>query len=1095
MRAFLILIFAITITSITYGQMTNRLDKLDVNDLNAKKLTVQSTTVASKPCPAMTEVQRDALTGMIEGQCVFNTTSKTLNVYDSASWVEVGAGGEGGISDWETAKLYQIGDIVIESTKIYQANTQHTSTSFASDIANWTLISGVVLDEATGVLNAELIGLGTVDNTELDALDGVASNIQDQLDSKGVEITGAASTIVTSDLATNKVAISNASGKVDVSSVTTTELGYLGGADSNIQDQIDAKEPTISVLPLSKGGSNKALSANNGGVVYSDSDSMEILAPGTSGQALVSNGAAAPSWQTITTEVSDNTFSGVLSLGKGGTSKSLAANNGAVAYSDADSLELLAPGVSGQILQSNGAVAPSFVNKSIGAKSENNSAVVAEEVQVPNNQLTQTASNKHLIESGNKNILVNPSFEHSTFSTGWTNSAGTFTEETVNEIHGLKAAKIVLLNQTMNLFQDSTLYAYQFADGVQGLVTAMIKSNVALKLCSRSAGVTSTSNCVDVQANNKYALYKVPVIFGATSNGLAIVSSGNVSGTVYVDDVFVGAVDVTADVDSSKVAGESSFNNAACEWVLNTSSLTSFNTNSTCAGPTVHYSAIGQWQTTDSDLPIQIINNLPAGVYKATFTAPSYMGVNGQATTFAINDGTTTCQQVQAMSNIGNIVGATTVSCVFKYSSSGNRSFQLVGRTSSGFAGVSTGNSWGSVKFNLEAYGSNSVYSTTNADFGWTSFTPTGGWASNTTYSGRYKRDGDTAHFEVAVSLSGAPTGDFSVNLPSGIVIDTAKIPITTRYRVGTATAYINTGGGTGRLLGDIFYNTTTSVGLTLTPPASSSSHYLLSANATSPVTWGSGDVITLKFSVPVVGWQNSNIIIGQFSGLEKCTDSYECESTFSAKVSAAGVVSDENIDWINGNASVSNTSTFAITFKPGLFTVAPNCTYSIAQSSNLTIFREVAATPSGISVRTYTPAGVNVAGAFDIICQKQGADYIGKTAKAVASDQNTRTPGVAKTILYSATIGTTGALDIEIGDFINGSCTNASPNVCTFNANTWSSSPVCMVTYSANANCSCRINATSSSSVSVDCKTMGSTILDCAAGTVKSIQCHGVSP
>ena len=53
------------------------------------------------------------------------------------------------------------------------------------------------------------------------------------------KITGAISGIVDSNLTTNRALISNSSGKVAVSSVTNTELGYLSGVSSNIQKQYD----------------------------------------------------------------------------------------------------------------------------------------------------------------------------------------------------------------------------------------------------------------------------------------------------------------------------------------------------------------------------------------------------------------------------------------------------------------------------------------------------------------------------------------------------------------------------------------------------------------------------------------------------------------------------------------------------------------------------------------------------------------------------------------------------------------------------------------------------------------------------------------
>lgn len=58
-------------------------------------------------------------------------------------------------------------------------------------------------------------------------------------------ITGGASTITSVNLTINRALISNGSGKVAVSSVTSTELGYLSGVTSGIQTQLGGKEPTI----------------------------------------------------------------------------------------------------------------------------------------------------------------------------------------------------------------------------------------------------------------------------------------------------------------------------------------------------------------------------------------------------------------------------------------------------------------------------------------------------------------------------------------------------------------------------------------------------------------------------------------------------------------------------------------------------------------------------------------------------------------------------------------------------------------------------------------------------------------------------------
>lgn len=54
-------------------------------------------------------------------------------------------------------------------------------------------------------------------------------------------ITGAATTITSSNLTINRALVSDASGKVAVSTVTSTELGYLSGVTSSIQTQLNGK--------------------------------------------------------------------------------------------------------------------------------------------------------------------------------------------------------------------------------------------------------------------------------------------------------------------------------------------------------------------------------------------------------------------------------------------------------------------------------------------------------------------------------------------------------------------------------------------------------------------------------------------------------------------------------------------------------------------------------------------------------------------------------------------------------------------------------------------------------------------------------------
>lgn len=67
-----------------------------------------------------------------------------------------------------------------------------------------------------------------------------------QLNNIPAAITGAASTIISSNLSAGKVLISDENGKIAASSgVSVTELNYVDGVTGSIQTQIDAKAPLL----------------------------------------------------------------------------------------------------------------------------------------------------------------------------------------------------------------------------------------------------------------------------------------------------------------------------------------------------------------------------------------------------------------------------------------------------------------------------------------------------------------------------------------------------------------------------------------------------------------------------------------------------------------------------------------------------------------------------------------------------------------------------------------------------------------------------------------------------------------------------------
>jgi hypothetical protein len=101
-------------------------------------------------------------------------------------------------------------------------------------------VSSVAGRTGAVVLSKEDVGLTNVDNTS-DMNKPVSNPVQLALDNLQPLITGAATTILNTNLLPNLALISNTSGKVDESQVTTVELNYLSGVSSPIQYQLDNK--------------------------------------------------------------------------------------------------------------------------------------------------------------------------------------------------------------------------------------------------------------------------------------------------------------------------------------------------------------------------------------------------------------------------------------------------------------------------------------------------------------------------------------------------------------------------------------------------------------------------------------------------------------------------------------------------------------------------------------------------------------------------------------------------------------------------------------------------------------------------------------
>jgi len=173
------------------------------------------------------------------------------------------------------------------SSTSFSTNTTVNVTWDSGNLSNEAITSvhiGVLSKTNNSIptgISATKIADGSISDTEFQYLNGVSSAIQTQLDAKQATITGSASTIDTESLTANRAVISNGSQKIAVSDVTDTELGYLDGVTSAVQTQIDSKQATITggatTITSSNLTASKALQSNGSGKIeVSDVTTTEL---------------------------------------------------------------------------------------------------------------------------------------------------------------------------------------------------------------------------------------------------------------------------------------------------------------------------------------------------------------------------------------------------------------------------------------------------------------------------------------------------------------------------------------------------------------------------------------------------------------------------------------------------------------------------------------------------------------------------------------------------------------------------------------------------------------------------------------------------
>lgn len=137
------------------------------------------------------------------------------------------------------------------------------------------------------------------------------------------------------------------------------------------------------------------------------------------------------------------------------------------------------------------------------------------------------------------------------------------------------------------------------------------------------------------------------------------------------------------------------------------------------------------------------------------------------------------------------------------------------------------------------------------------SYTPTGSWSTNTTYTGYYWRSGVFLESIVKIDLAGAPTSaSLTLTLPGGLSVDTTTLLPTTAGSVVAGSQAILRDTGTARFSGYCTYGNTATAVQVMYYATGVVGATDAAVTQAAPYTFANTDQITIYYRVPISGWK-----------------------------------------------------------------------------------------------------------------------------------------------------------------------------------------------------------------------------------------------
>lgn len=312
-------------------------------------------------------------------------------------------------------------------------------------------------------------------------------------------------------------------------------------------------------------------------------------------------------------------------------------------------------------------------------------------LQVPHYQATRLGGPNALIETGNNNMLSDPSFEAATLGSLWSVAGAGFSvaTNTSDYFQGKKSLTLTYSASTGNILQSWTLpsgLAGQNFEYSMRIKTAL----TTLKLCALNAGVQMS--CTTIPGTNTWSLVTVNFPTPSSgSQGIAVIASSSTTGTAIIDDAYVGVPRNIGTVSQATEVGSLTYASTTnCNWTSTSTSFAAFAADTDCPTPTVTGAALAP----TTKVPGVRFASLAPGKYmfvvSGAFTAAA--STPDANHTYELHDGTNAFGQTYNIVRAGSpavIAHSTGFTASKIYSTAlGDTTFQLFSKTSSASNGT-----------------------------------------------------------------------------------------------------------------------------------------------------------------------------------------------------------------------------------------------------------------------------------------------------------------------------------------------------------------------------------------------------------------------